>query len=56
MAKSKKKLKDNKIVNSEQKQEDGKVDYGTQWPSTIGRVNKPNDDGKIRDCWGQVLG
>jgi hypothetical protein len=23
---------------------------------TIGRRNKPEDDGKIRDCWGTVMG
>lgn len=54
--KVKKELKDVELINEEQKNEDGSVDYGTQWPSTIGRANKPNDDGKIRDVWGNVLG
>lgn len=55
-SKTKKKIKDNNLVNEEQKQDDGKVDYGTQWPATIGRGNRPNDDGKIRDVHGNVLG
>jgi hypothetical protein len=33
-----------------------KVDLGTRWPSSIGRKDKPNDDGKIRDAFGNVLG
>jgi hypothetical protein len=33
-----------------------KVDLGTRWPSSIGRANKPNDDGKIRDANGNILG
>lgn len=32
-----------------------KINWGTQWPKTIGKKDKPNDDGKIRDVWGNVL-
>ena len=36
--------------------ENKKVDLGTRWPTSIGRANKPNDDGKIRDTNGNILG
>jgi len=33
-----------------------KVDLGTRWPSFIGRAHKVNDDGKIRDACGNIIG
>lgn len=51
------KIKNKKeLLNKDQKNDDGSIDYGTQWPSVIGRGNNPNDDGKIRDVFGNVLG
>lgn len=56
MAKKKtiKPSKKSPILNEEQKQ--SSEPYGTQWPNKIGKKDKPNDDGKIRDCWGNVMG
>lgn len=51
--KIKKELKDKEILP---KDNQGKIDLGTRWPSTIGRGSKPNDDGKIHDINGNVLG
>jgi len=52
--KIKKELKNIEILpKNEETQE---IDLGTRWPKKIGRANKPNDDGKIRDANGNVLG
>lgn len=53
-AKIKPEMKDIEILP--EADDDGKVDLGTRWPRTIGRANKPNDDGKIRDSAGNILG
>jgi len=42
------------LLNEEQKQ--SSEPYGTQWPNKIGKKDVPNNDGKIRDCWGNVMG
>lgn len=52
--KIKKELKNIEILPAPDEQQ--KVDLGTRWPSSIGRANKPNDDGKIRAADGTVLG
>lgn len=48
--------KDLKNIEILPKDNDGKVDLSTRWPSSIGRGSKLNDDGKIRDINGNILG
>lgn len=52
--KIKKELKNVEILPPPNEQQ--KVDLGTRWPTSIGRGNKPNDDGLIRAADGSVLG
>lgn len=47
-------LKDAPLLNEEQKQSD--EPYGTVWPKKIGKGDGPQQDDKIRDVWGNVLG
>ena len=48
----KKALKNDQFM---EKDRNGNIDWGTMLPKSIGRQNKPNDDGLIRDSRGQVL-
>ena len=46
---------DMKNIPIEVKDEEGKVDYGTRWPTTIGGKKNSNDDGLIRDSRGVIM-
>lgn len=52
--KIKKKMKNLQIISRSKR--DPNEPYSTQWPNQIGTKNRPNDDGKIRDVHGTVLG
>ena len=47
--------KNNKKEESITKQVVPEKDRGTVLPKAIGRKDKPDDDGLIRDCWGTIL-